>query len=282
VPPVSPVDGARYIVLPAATGAFAGQSGKIAIYVDNLWLFAAPEEGWLAYSVADGRQFVFKAAIWQDHISTAVSGAPLAKLGINANADATNKLSVKSDAVLISHDDVTPGSGDTRVNLNKSVPAKTTSLVFQTGFSGRAEMGLSGDDDWRIKVSADGLNWKDAIQINRATGGVRVPNGLIDNSTGLRPALLIPSLVKDIWRSDMDAPATPRNYVISAVSGANVTLVTNEVEQFFNTGMQNASMVRIWNVSKSPAQAAWVDWNLAANQFRVRVIPLFISGFWSE
>jgi Protein of unknown function (DUF2793) len=231
VPPVSPVDGARYIVLPAATGVFAGQTGKIATYVDNLWLFAAPEEGWLAFSVADNRQYIYRAASWQDHIGTAVSNAPLAKLGVNTNADATNKLAVKSDAAYFSHDDVTPGTGDTRLSLNKSLPTKTASLMFQTNWSGRAEMGLSGDDDWRIKVSPDGTVWKDALQINRATGSVRFPNGLLDAATGQRPALLLPSTPKDIWRADLDSPATPRTYVIAAVSGANITLSTNEVEQ---------------------------------------------------
>jgi hypothetical protein len=180
-PPASPVDGVRYIVLPAATGVFAGQTGKIATFVDSQWLFAMPEEGWLAYSVADNRQYVYKAAIWQDHISTAVSGAPLTKLGVNANADATNKLAVKSDAAYFSHDDVTPGTGDMRLSLNKSLAAKTTSLVFQTGYSGRAEMGLAGDDHWRIKVSADGISWKDALFIDAATGylgiGTNAPEG---------------------------------------------------------------------------------------------------------
>ena len=278
LPPLAPIDGARYIVLPAATGLFASQSGKIATYVDSLWLFATPEEGWLAYSVADGRQYVYKANTWQDHVGIAVSSAPLTKIGVNANADATNKLAVKSDAVYFSHDDVTPGTGDARISINKSLAIKTATLTFQTNWSGRAEMGLTGDDDWRIKVSADGAIWKDAIQINRATGSVRLPNGLIDAATGSRPALLVPSLIKDIWRSDMDAPATPRNYVIFAVSGANLTIASNEVEQFFNSGMQNASMVRIWNMTKVPAQAAWVDFNLAANQFRVSN-PAHIAGW---
>jgi hypothetical protein len=269
VPPVNPVDGARYLVLPSATGVFAGQVGKIASFVDSQWLFMAPEEGWLSYVLAEGRQYVYRNALWQDHIATGVSAAPVAKLGVNVNADATNKLSVKSDAVLFSHDDVTPGSGDARLKLNKTVAAKTTSLLFQTGFSARAEMGLAGDDDWRIKVSPDGTLWKEAIHINRATGGVRLPNGLIDVATGQRPALLLPAPAKDIWRSDVDAPATPRTYTIAAVAGTTVTMTTNDVEQFFNAGMQNATMVRIWNMNKTPAQAAWVNWNLAANQFRV-------------
>jgi hypothetical protein len=269
VPPVSPVDGARYLVLPNATGVFAGQAGKIASFVDSQWLFMAPEEGWLSYVAAEGRQYVYSNALWQDHIATAVSAAPVAKLGVNTNADATNKLSVKSDAILFSHDDVTPGTGDMRAVLNKLNTGKTGSLTFQTNFSSRAEMGLMGGDDFSVKISADGATWKDAILINRTTGGVRLPNGLIDVATGQKPALFIPSLVKEIWRSDMNAPATPRTYTIAARSGTTVTIATNEVEQFFNVGMHNVSMVRIWNVSKTPAQAAWVDWNLAANQFRV-------------
>ena len=69
-------------------------------------------------------------------------------------ADAGNRLArMKSDAVLMSHDDVTPGSGDMRLALNKSAPANTASLTFQTGWSGRAEFGLAGDDDWHVKVS---------------------------------------------------------------------------------------------------------------------------------
>lgn len=75
---------------------------------------------------------------------------------------------------------------------------------------------------------------------------MRLPNGLIASNTGLQPVLLLPSLVKDVRRSEMDAPTTPRNYTISAVTGGvNVTIATHEVKQFFNAGMQNATMVRI-------------------------------------
>lgn len=67
----------------------------------------------------------------------------------------------------------------------------------------------------------------------------------------------------------MDAPATPRTYVIAAVSGDAVTLTTNEVEQIFSQSLRGVSKVRIWNVSKTPAQAAWVKWNSSANIFNV-------------
>ncbi len=50
--------------------------------------------------------------------------------------------------------------------------ANTASLLFQTGFSSRAEIGLAGSDDVSIKVSPDGSAWLDAIMVNRATGKV--------------------------------------------------------------------------------------------------------------
>ena len=48
----------------------------------------------------------------------------------------------------------------------------TLSLLFQSGFSGRAELGLTGDDDLRVKVSADGGTWREALRIDRSTGGL--------------------------------------------------------------------------------------------------------------
>jgi hypothetical protein len=44
---------------------------------------------------------------------SAIQNLPL--LGIRATADPGNRLAVKSDGVLLSHDDVTPGTGDLRV-----------------------------------------------------------------------------------------------------------------------------------------------------------------------
>jgi hypothetical protein len=51
----------------------------------------------------------------------------------------------------------------------------TGSLLFQTGFSGRAEMGLAGNDDFSVKVSADGAIFTTALEANAATGAVTLP-----------------------------------------------------------------------------------------------------------
>ena len=91
-------------------------------------------------------------------------------VGINATADNTNRLSLSSPASLLNHE----GTGH-QLKINKNTTADTGSLLYQTGFSGRAEMGLTGDDDFKVKVSPDGSNWKDALSIDSATGTVDMP-----------------------------------------------------------------------------------------------------------
>lgn len=171
-PPASPAEGARYLVAASATGVWSGNSGKIAAFQDGAWMFHTPREGWLAWIADEDVAVIYDGSSWVA-IGGTSTGAPL--WGVNASADATNRLTVKSDAVLFSHDDVTPGSGDQRAKINKSAAAKTAGLLFQDAFSGRAELGLSGDDDFRVKVSADGASWKDALVIDRSSGIVSMP-----------------------------------------------------------------------------------------------------------
>ena len=180
-PPASPVNGARYIVPAGAGGAWAGQESKIAAYQDGAWSFYQMAEGWLAWVADEDALVVWNGAAW-----VAVGGGgggggvasvnPVPMVGINATADATNRLSVKTNATLFSHDDVTPGSGDMRQVLNKSTTNKTVSQLYQSNWSGRAETGLTGDDNFHVKVSADGSTWKEAIVVDRTSGSVTFPN----------------------------------------------------------------------------------------------------------
>ena len=98
----------------------------------------------------------------------------LALLGVGTTADATNPLSAKLNNALWTAKTVAEGgSGDLRYKMSKESAAKTLSLLLQDNSSGRAEIGLTGDDDLHFKVSADGTTWIDAMVLDRATGGVR-------------------------------------------------------------------------------------------------------------
>ena len=99
------------------------------------------------------------------------TGHPRAALfGVNAAADTTTRFAVAAAASLFNH----AGAGHQH-KINKNAAGDTASLLFQTGFSGRAEMGTAGDDDFHFKVSADGSAWNEAILIDRSTGRVALP-----------------------------------------------------------------------------------------------------------
>lgn len=91
----------------------------------------------------------------------------LARLGIGSSSDATNKLTVASAAVLFNR-----GTDDIQVKLNKEAAADTASFLYQTGFSGRAEFGTIGDDDFTLKVSPDGSNFYTSFVVDKDTGDI--------------------------------------------------------------------------------------------------------------
>jgi hypothetical protein len=168
-PPATPADGACYIVAAAPTAAWTGQAGKIAVFQDGAWSFHAPREGWRAWIAGEDILAVWTGTAW---IAAAISSLnPVPLVGINATADATNRLAVSAPATLLNHS----GNGH-QLKLNKAAATDTASQLFQTGFSGRAEFGLTGDDDLHVKVSADGGTWREALVVTAATGTPRVPS----------------------------------------------------------------------------------------------------------
>lgn len=177
-PPTSPANGARYIVAGSPSGAWSGHTNHVAAWQGDAWVFYTPAEGWVAWVRDEDSLLAWDGSNWVVAGGGGGGGGsvnPVAMVGVNTTADTTNRLSVKSNAVLFSHDDVTPGTGDQRTIVNKSAAGKTASHLFQTGFSGRAEFGLTGDDDFHVKVSSNGSTWFEAMVVDRSTGKVRFP-----------------------------------------------------------------------------------------------------------
>jgi hypothetical protein len=173
-PPGSPADGARYIVGASPTGAWSGHAGNVAAYQDGAWMFYAPVEGWIAWVGDEDAAVVWDGSAWSALTTGGGGGGgsgSYSTLGINATADTTNRLSLAADATLLNHD----GDGH-QLKINKASAADSASLLYQDAFSGRAELGLAGDDDFHFKVSPDGATWKEAILIDRSTGSVSFPH----------------------------------------------------------------------------------------------------------
>lgn len=164
--PESPANGDRYILPEGAAGDAweALEAGTLMAFQDGGWVAIAPAAGWRAFVADEALMLVYHDGGWT------APGEQSLRLGINTGADDTNRLAVKSDAELLTHDDVTPGTGDARKIINRAASGNAASVVFQTDFSGQAEFGLVGDDYFRLKVSDDGLSFEGVLMIDTETG----------------------------------------------------------------------------------------------------------------
>jgi Protein of unknown function (DUF2793) len=213
-PPATPTDGTRYIVAANATGAWANQAGRIAAFQDGAWAFFPPVEGWLAWVADEDKLLAWDGTSWVVAGGGALSLNPVPLVGINTTADTTNRLSVKSPASLFDN----AGAGH-QIKTNKAAATDTASLLYQTAYSGRAEMGLTGDDDFHVKVSADGSTWREAMIVNRSTGSVSFPNSSLGSgsSTGTTSPIINANL-RRVW-----AKAAA---ILTGEAGARLNLVT--------------------------------------------------------
>ncbi|WP_210485634.1 DUF2793 domain-containing protein [Microvirga antarctica] len=175
-PPSDPQDGDRYLVGDGGVGAFAGHGGAIALFDLGAWRFFVPQAGWRAYVEAEDVLLVFNGTRWRDFVDG--QGA-FRLLAVGTNPDEGNPLSAKLNATLFTAKSTGEGgTGDLRFVLNKESPGNVLSQLYQTGYGGRAETGLIGNDDFGIRVSTDGAQWRDALRVDARTGTVAFPSGI--------------------------------------------------------------------------------------------------------
>ena len=182
-PPLTPLEGQIWAVGQGAVNDWTGQEGMLAAWANGGWLFVTPRVGWQAVSGTEQR--IWDGADWVSPDLPELQN--LAGVGVNTTYDGTNRLAVSAEATLLTHD----GAGH-QLKLNKATAGDTASLLFQTGWSGRAEMGTTGSDDFAFKVSPDGSLWHTAIAIDAATGvatvaalGLGTPLGASQGGTGV-------------------------------------------------------------------------------------------------
>lgn len=252
-PPSSPADGERHVVASGATGAWAGQANAIATWQDGAWAFLAPKSGWCIWSVADAVMVVFDGTLWRDLRSLALDNA--AHIGVNTMASAPNLLSVKSDAVLFAAIDAADGgSGDVRLQLSKDTAAATASVVFSDAYSGRAEFGLVGSDAFKLKVSAEGSSWVEALSIDQGSGNVALAHGLALTGVVVAPPIT----------ADQD------NYAPTGFASASVLHVSADAPRSLSglVGGAEGRIVSLVNTGSQPIQLLDESaGSMAANRF---------------
>ncbi|NCO16171.1 MAG: DUF2793 domain-containing protein, partial [Alphaproteobacteria bacterium] len=183
-PPPAAVEGAVWALGEVPVGAWAGQALRLASWRGGTWVFIAPAIGWRAWVRGAGVLRVFTGSGWIGLLG-ANDLQNLGGVGINTTSDANNKLAVASAATLLSH----AGAGH-QLKVNKATPGDTASLLFQSGWSGRAEMGLAGNDDFSVKVSADGSVWNTGLTVAASSGAVTAAAGLLlADGTAATPGL---------------------------------------------------------------------------------------------
>lgn len=144
------------------------------------------------------------------------------KIGINTAPDGTNKLAVTSAASLFNNE----GAG-VQVKLNKNAAGDTASFLFQTGFSGRAEIGTIADNNFRFKVSNDGTTFFESFIITATSGLVTVKNGIVLDPQASDPASPVAG---QPWYNSTDAKFKGR------LAASTVTFALLEVAQTFSAG----------------------------------------------
>lgn len=172
VPPSGAADGACWALGAAPQGVWAGQDGRIAVAQAGAWVFVTPQTGWLAVGRTALDLRVWTGTDWDNHSAGDLD--QVAGVGINTGYDTTNRLAVAAAASLLSHE----GTGGHQLKINKAASTDTASLLFQTDWTGHAEMGIAGSDAFEVKVSADGSTWFTGLQVAPATGQLSAPHGI--------------------------------------------------------------------------------------------------------
>ena len=168
-PPPAPGEGQCYIVASGGSGAWSGQDGAIAIYLDGAWQFHTPRAGWRGYVLARAAMTVFDGTHWQEISPNALQAASL--IGLGMQADGSTPFAAKLNAALWSAlYSADGGTGSLIQTLNKESSAHDAGLVLQEDFQTRALIGLFGSNNLRFSVTPDGVTFNDALSIDPATG----------------------------------------------------------------------------------------------------------------
>lgn len=196
VPPIEPNTNDLYIVGENATGLWGDKDNQLAFY-DNGWHFIEPRKGFIFWINDESKLYCFNGTKWQEITSSSSEETTpieitelqnLNLLGVNTTANEDNKLSVKSNYVLF--DNIINNS---KIKINKATINDTASHLFQTNYSGRAEFGLIGDDNFTLKVSNNGENWNNAFVVDKATGNIDFKGTITNNGNSLGGNSFFPS-----------------------------------------------------------------------------------------
>jgi len=174
----SPTEGTRYVVAPNASGDWAGYDGMIAVYEGGAWHFVPPQTGWQVWVEARNNWVIFDGTNWVPYAAPVpASLSELTAFGLNATASIATPFMAKLPNAL--WDAVEPsagGSGSVIQSMNRIGTTTDAGLALQTDYTTHGLFGFFGSDQLRLSTSVDGVAFKDAFQIDPATGVAAQPS----------------------------------------------------------------------------------------------------------
>lgn len=207
--PAQPVEGDLYILPEGATGPdwLSRKPGDLVRFEAQGWSVISPVEGMVVIAFDLPEAIVWRDGRWAPlPVDKASVGQNLTRLGLNAEADSRNPFTARlNNALWTAIDSVSGGDGNLRMIWNKAGAGDTLSFLLQSGYSGRAEFGLLGDDSFRLKVSPDGSQWHEVMTVDPATGTARFQRGTVRvETTTLKTST---SLTIPAWARRLDVLA---------------------------------------------------------------------------
>lgn len=240
-PPQDVEDGERFALSDMPTGPWSNHGGDIAAWQNNVWEFFRPAIGTLIWNKADQSIFVKQATGWQN-VQSEPSYQNLAKLGIAATADATNRLAVSSPASLFSH-----AGDDHQMKLNRQATTDTASLTFQTDFTGNAEIGLAGNEALSFKMRQSDGTWQENLRTEPEQPGLFTPllrSGIVtieEDEVADIPTPTAGGIVALMMTNPAGFPQADHSGIFAYDSGGSVKLVTLGVGSGLSN--QNSSLL---------------------------------------
>lgn len=174
--PGSLQDGQSFVVPVGASGAWLGQDGKIAIYINGGWEIVEPLEGWTAWVVDEAVEIVFKLGSWvfrASGLSVSAGNTELRTLEFDhtVTAGATNTASVMIPAyasvigVSLRVLQALTGPSSVRLGISSSLN-RYGSIYYLSGNSshvGMTSAPLTYYSDTALTLTADGGNFIDGV-----------------------------------------------------------------------------------------------------------------------
>lgn len=229
---------------------------KVAVYLQNKgWCFISPKNGMTFFVISKNKEYRFLDSTWSE---------------VKTGLDFQN----------FSIDDDTQ---NLRVNVNKKTTSDTASYIFKRNWNGMAEFGLIGDDNFALKVSHDGQNFKESFKVENQTGDVDFKQNIMKSGVNVATVNdLIPFVKKTelptniVTSSDLtpyvkqvDLPVqkipSGRNYIINGnfdIWQRGAILSANKFQYFadrwYGGRQNNMGTLNVARVSNSMARSQYM------------------------